>query len=468
MMPSLGVLYLAAVLEQNNIDVEIVPSHVLNLSWEDLARKFAAEKPDIIGITTTTENRFLSFQLAEVAKKAHPEAFVVMGGPHFTGTAYDTLSHIPAVDGVVSGEAELTLLELVQALEARDSLRKVDGLAFRENGIIIENRPRQRIPDLNVLPMPARHLIPWEQYNFQLEVPEQGMQPAANIMTSRGCPFHCTFCATPSNWGRRVRGLSPENVIKEIEHVIEHYNTKVIWFYDDTFNYNPKRTAQICDMMIERQFNVKWYCEVRVDLMSRELTAKMAEAGMFYAGFGIESGNHRVAQDIVKKVATLEDAYKFIDWALEFGVTPNPFFMFSHPTEIWEEAQETMAVIDAVKEQCDISVAISHIYPGTELEARAYKEAKLPADFSWTKERDKRVIVLPAAQGHAPLYVDQLNWWQISELMFRFAGAKKKFSLLRKIPTVLKNIYSFEDFKRYFMTFLVFVKFKLKKMRGGK
>ena len=79
------------------------------------------------------------------------------------------------------------------------------------------------------------------------------MQPAANIMTSRGCPFHCTFCATPSNWGRRVRGLSPENVIKEVEHVIERYNAKVIWFYDDTFNYNPKRTAEICDMIIERQ-----------------------------------------------------------------------------------------------------------------------------------------------------------------------------------------------------------------------
>jgi len=464
MMPSLGVLYLAAVLERNHIDVEVVPSHVLHLNWDDLARKFETEKPDIIGISTTTENRFLSFRLARVAKHAYPQAFVVLGGPHFTGTAYDALSHIPDVDGVVSGEAEFTFVELVRALEAGASLRNVDGLTFREDGIIIENRPRQRIPDLNVLPMPARHLIPWERYNFQLDVPGKGMQPAANIMTSRGCPFHCTFCATPSNWGRRVRGLHPENVLKEVEHVIERYNTKVIWFYDDTFNYNPKRTAQICDMIIERNLDIKWYCEVRVDLMSRELTRKMAEAGMFYAGFGIESGNHRVAQEIVKKVATLEHAYQFIDWALEFGVTPNPFFMFSHPTETWGEAQETMAIIEDVKNRCDVSVAISHIYPGTELETRARKEGKLPEDFTWTTERDPRVIVLPAAQGHAPLYVDKLNWWQISELMFRFAGAKKKFSLLRKIPTVLQNIHSFEDFTRYVIMFFVFARCKIKKM----
>ncbi len=467
MMPSLGVLYLAAVLEQHNIDVEIVPSHVLGLTWNDLARKFETEKPEVIGITTTTENRFLSFQLADIAKKAHPEAFVVLGGPHFTGTAYDTLSHLPAVDGVVSGEGELTLLTLVQTLQAGDSLRKVDGLAFREQGAILENAPRQRIADLNTLPLPARHLIPWEKYNFQLEIPEKGLVPAANLMTSRGCPFHCTFCATPQNWGRKVRGLSPENVLREVEHVIDRYNAKAIWFYDDTFNYNPQRAERICDMIIERKLDIKWYCEVRVDLMTKELTAKMAEAGMFYAGFGIESGNHRVAQEVVKKVATLDHAYRFIDWANEFGVTPNPFFIFSHPTETWEEAQDTMDVIEKIKERCDISVAITHIYPGTELAERAYKEGKLPQDFSWTKKYDPRVIVLPAAQGHAPLYVDQLSWWQLSELIFRFAGVKKKYSLLRKIPSVLKNIRSYADFQRYVILFLVFLKFKMKKALKG-
>ena len=463
-MPSLGVLYLAAVLEQHQIDVEVVPAHVLRMTWEEVGRKIEDEKPDVIGITTTTENRFQSFRLAQVAKQARPQAFVAMGGPHFTGTAYDTLSRLPYVDGVIRGEGEVTIVELAQALQARDSLRKIDGLAFREDGRIVENSLRKHISDLNVLPMPARHLIPYERYNFTLDVPGRGLQPAANLMTSRGCPFRCTFCATPHNWGRRVRGFSPENVLKELELVIDRYGAKVIWFYDDTFNYNPKRAARICDMMIERRLDVKWYCEVRVDLMTRELTEKMAKAGMFYAGFGVESGNHRVAQDIVKKGATLDQARQFIDWALDCGVTPNPFFMFSHPTETWSEAQETIAIIDEVKERCDISVAIAHIYPGTELEQRAREEGKIPDDFSWTNPRDRRIVLLPAAQGHVPLYVDKLNWWQISELMFHFAGAKKGFSMLRKIPIVLRNIQSFADFHRYTIMFIAFVVLKLKKL----
>lgn len=466
MMPSLGVLYLAAVLEREKIDVEVVPSHVVKLSWHDLARKFETERPDIIGITTTTENRFQSFELARVAKAASPTSYIVLGGPHCGVTAYDTLTHIPEIDGVIRGEGELTLLELTRALQANDSLQKVDGLTFRQDGGIIENPRRAFIDDLNTLPLPARHLIPWEQYNFTLEIPGQGMQPAGNLITSRGCPFACTFCATPANWGRNVRGLTPENVVKEVEVLVEQYGAKALWFYDDTFNYNVKRAEKICDLLIERQLDIKWYCEVRVDLMSRSLTEKMAAAGMFYAGFGIESGNERVARDIVKKKATLEQATQFIEWAHEYGVIPNPFFIFSHPTETWAEAQDTLAVIDAVKEKCDVSVAISHIYPGTELEERARKEGKMPHDFTWTAERDSRVIVLPAAQGHAPLYVDKLTWAQISELMFHFVGGggKRKFSLLNKIPAVLKNIHSLGDFYRYFVMFLVFAKFKARKI----
>ncbi|MGH7265008.1 MAG: B12-binding domain-containing radical SAM protein [Candidatus Rokuibacteriota bacterium] len=470
LMPALGILYMGAMLEQQGHQVEVTPSHVLEMTWRDIARKIETDRPDVVGITTTTENRFLAFELAEVAKAAHPGTFVLMGGPHFKNTAEDTLRHLPAVDGVCVGEGEMTVLELVRCLEARDDLRKVNGLVFRQNGHIVHNAPRGLIPDLNTLPLPARHLEPFEKYRFRMDVPGVGELPAANLMTSRGCPFTCNFCATPANWGTNVRGLTPANVVREIEHVMERYGARAIWFYDDTFNYKRQRTFELMDLMIERKLGVRWYAEVRVDIMTRELFVKMVEAGCFNLGFGIETANQRIARDVITKRATLKQAFDVIDWCNEYGVIASPGFIFSHPTETWEEAQETIEVIERLKDRAQCGVSILHIYPGIALEKQAIEEGRHPKDFSWTRKRDTRVIYLPAAQGHVPLYQDRLSWWQISELIFRFAESRR-FSIwrqLKKVPQVLASIYSWADVKRYAIMFLVFCRLKAQRMAAGK
>ncbi len=470
-MPSLGVLYMAACLEREGIDVRTLPAHVMRLTIQDIVRNVLDEKPDIFGITITTENRLEAFDLAREVKNARPETLVVVGGPHCATTADDTLSHIPEIDIVVSGEAEITIVELARAVEAGggpELYRKIEGISFRDNGAIVSTALRTKIPDLNTLPFPARHLEDMKLYNFNVEVPGYGKLPAANLMTSRGCPFDCNFCATPVNWGRKVRGVTPERVIGEIEHCMDRYGTKVIWFYDDTMNYNPKRLEKICDMMIERRLDIHWFCEVRVDVLERRLFDKMVEAGMFHFGFGVESANERICRDIIHKKATLQQAVDVIDWANEMDVTANPFFIFSHPTETWKEALQTLEFAESLRGRAQCSMAILHVYPSTALWDRAVAEGKIPKDFTWTSTDDPRIIELPEAQGRIPLYMDKLTWYQISTIIFRFSQSAMKVSLWSKVTKAVKRINSFRRFVQYFIMGLALISLKIKNLVGGK
>jgi radical SAM superfamily enzyme YgiQ (UPF0313 family) len=297
-MPPLGLLYIGAVLEREGVPVEIIPSNVLGMNWPDIERKIRKEKPDIVGVTISTENRFQSFKLIKLAKRAHPGALTVLGGPHASMAAEDCLEHIPEIDVVVRGEGEYTMLDICRAWEKKKDLSvlaDVPGIVLRVNGKVQGNPLRPPIQDLDNLPFPAFHLVPFEKYNFQFPVPGHGDLPAVNIMTSRGCPFNCNFCATPINWGRHVRMRSPENVVREIELLKRRYGIKVVFFFDDTFNASPKRAEAICDLMIERKLDVFFKCDVRIDIMSRELLEIMKRAGLFHLSFGLEAGSDRSA-----------------------------------------------------------------------------------------------------------------------------------------------------------------------------
>jgi anaerobic magnesium-protoporphyrin IX monomethyl ester cyclase len=471
-MPPLGLLYIGAVMEKEGIDIEIVPADILKMDWRDIKRTVRDGRPDIVGVTSTTENRFQSFELVKLAKKAYPPVLTVMGGPHASMAAEDTLAHIPELDVVVRGEGEETTLELCRALEDRKDttgIRRVAGISHRMNGEIISNPPRSPILNLDGLPFPAFHLVPFDKYNFKIDVPGEGSLPAVNIMTSRGCPFDCNFCATPINWGRVVRTRSPLNVIREIEARIETYGSRVIYFYDDTFNLSVKRMEDISNLILERKLPIFWQCEIRVDLMSKPLLAKMREAGLFYVSFGVEAGSERVRETVIKKRVRIKDFQNVVAWSKELGIVPNAFFIFSHPTETWEEAQETIRLIEQYEDAVEASIAILHVYPGTPLETTAKEIGLLPADFTWTKKRSPKVITLPTAQGDVPLFVDKLTWAQISELLFRWSFSRRDISIARKIPRVLSKVRSWGDIKRYTIMAFVFLKLRLKKSvrKGG-
>lgn len=466
-MPPLGLLYIGAVFEQDGHEIKIVPADLLKLSKNQIAEEIKEFAADIIGVTSTTENRFQSFDLIKLAKKAHPTALTAMGGPHASMAAEDCLRFIPDLDIVVRGEGEETMRELCRVLErnqGRDALSTVAGISYRRNEKIHSNPPRPPIEDLDTIPRPAYHLIPFEAYNFRFDVPGQGPLPAVNMMTSRGCPFDCNFCATPINWGRRVRMRSAANIVDEIECLINEYGVKVIFFFDDTFNTNPKRVHTICDLIIARKLDIYFKCDVRIDLIDKPLLEKMKEAGLFHLSFGIEAGSERVRNAIVNKKIEVEDFHNLVNWCNELDIIPNAFFIFSHPTETWEEAQESIHIIEQYKDKIEASIAILHVYPGTPLEKTAKEMGVLPEDFTWTKKYRKGIITLPAAQGDVPLFIDKLTWAQVSELVFRWSMSGGQVSIFRKIPRVITNIRSLGDIKRYTIMAFVYFKLKLKKI----
>jgi len=475
-MPPLGILSLAAVLEQEGIEVEVVPADVLDYNWRDVAGRIRDFAPDIIGCTTTTENRFDSFKLAAIAKQVDDRILTVLGGPHMTMAGADTLHNIRDVDIAVIGEGEITIVDLVKAASSGTDFAIVKGICFRKDDDVVFSGNREKISNLDDLPYPARHLIPIEKYNFYVDAPGGKRLKAQNIMTSRGCPFNCYFCATPINWGRKMRGCSPGRVADEIEHLIRDFGAEYIWFYDDTMNYNPGRLHKIMDLIIERKFNIKFCNEFRIDAIDKPLLEKMVKAGLVWGHFGIEAGSARIRKDIVKKNFDIEKAFQFVRWAGELGFVPDAFFIFSHYCETWQEAQETIRVMEelrAVNPDTEFATALLHVYPGTPLEKIARQKGFLPKDFSWSKKKDlKKVFLLPAAQGYVPLFKDKLSWFQIADLVMRWSAGEKKMFSSSKIKSALRTLASFKGFLIYCIFFLTMLKYKAKhiitKIKGGK
>jgi anaerobic magnesium-protoporphyrin IX monomethyl ester cyclase len=458
-LPSLGLGYLAAYLERNGVQCEILDAHILRLKQPDVRSYLRESRPDIVGVTFTTENRFTAFDTIRNVRSTLPDALVIAGGPHVSSAAEDTLTHIPELDLVVRGEGEETLLQLARHLEGGSDPHDLPGISWRGDGGIISNPSAPFIPDLDALPFPARRLMPMDRYAYQADVPGIGKMKALNIMASRGCPFDCSFCASANMWGRRFRARTPENVLAEVDELVNRWGAKALWIFDDTFTVDRKRTVAICEGLIERFPGLKWFCEIRVDTVDHELLALMQEAGCYCVAFGVESGSQRIIDESIGKRIKIEQVQQVVGWCRDLRLQYNPFMILSHPDETEQDARETMRFIrEWNSEGNPVSLAIMHVYPGTRIESIARDKRILPADFSWARAEDaKRVLMLPAAQGDVPIFLDKLSWEFLSGCMFEWARMQR-YSVLKRIPKALKGIRSFSDARRHWSMFKVFVR----------
>lgn len=354
--PPLGLAYIAAVLKRENIPVKILEANVHDLSHTQIKKQTEEYFPDIIGITATTSLIEEAHQVALLCPKKIP---VVIGGIHASSMPQETLEKFERFDFLARGEGEFTMLELIQ----KKTLSKIKGLSYRKKNKIMHNPLRELNQNLDELPFPARELLPMEKY-FSVGAKQQ---PSDYILSSRGCPYQCLFCADHLVHGRKFRYRSPENIIKEVEEIYKR-GARDFDFVDDNFTLLLDRVDKFCDIMIEKRLNKKmsWRCSngLRVDKITPALLKKMKKAGCYMVSLGIESGNEEILKNI-RKMINLDKIRKAVKWCNEIGIETRGLFMFGNLGEDAKTMRDTINFAKSIK----LDTATFHIttpFPNTD------------------------------------------------------------------------------------------------------
>lgn len=470
-MPSLGVSYIASVLDQEGHDVNVIDNFLECLSEKNILKRIGQFEPDIVGLSFGTENRFAAIKLASSLKKNFPTIPVVVGGPHPSLAWEDLLLNVPSIDVVAIGEGEDTAVDLINYYREKKDLRDVPGIAYREGNRIVHTTPRPHKMNLDELPFPARRFFgKWvEKSKIRIAGKEHSV---AQIMTTRGCPHSCNFCAESLMWQKKVRARSVDDVLQEIKHLVTVDGIESIWFCDSTFNLSEKRVHGLCDLMIAENVTPPWSCLIRVDKMNKELLQKMKQAGCYSVALGVESGSNRILREVVGKNTTVEQARDVLKWCKELKIEPHGFFILSHPTETLNEAKMSIQLMKEflvpgwAKES--IKLGGMRIYPGTEIEVIARERGLLPRDFSWTKKYSN--VVKLGMRGDVPLFLDKLSLGELSDLIFEWQEITKD-PFIKRIPTIFSNLFTVDLFtvggiRKYSLYIRAFLKVMLSTLKA--
>ena len=356
--PPLGLAFLAAALETAGVQVKILDLVVYPYSKKDLKEILDAYQPQIVGSTAVTMNFKHALGVIQDVKSMDAGILTVMGGPHVSFCAPETLQSHPEIDVIVIGEGEETLVELADAYQNNSPWNHIKGLAYQDRGRPVLTASKDIIQDIDRLPEPARHLIPLGRYRA-LGLP-------ISMTTSRGCPFHCIFCVGRKMVGAKVRYRNPQKVVDELAY-LSTLGFHQINIADDLFTASKKHCLAVCDEIIRRQLKIQWTSFARVDTVSRPVLERMKQAGCSAVSFGVETGSPEILSTI-KKGITLDQVIQAITMCNDVGVTPQASFILGLPGETLDTLQQTVSFAEQLT-----SMGVLHgfhllaPFPGTEV-----------------------------------------------------------------------------------------------------
>lgn len=364
--PNHGLYQLAAILQQTGLKVDVLDFHVLDkvlrqkhqmIQETDIEEVLNHKTAKVFGISVKTVAANWAMRISNIIKRLYPDSIVLLGGVHATFQAQELLEACEAIDIVLKGEADETILDLWQQLENEKKLDKVPGIVFRrDDGVIIENPRENTSIDLDKLPFPAYELVCREATPL---VPR--------ILSARGCVLKCGYCVVTAFHNYKINFRSPQRVVDEIEYMQKQFGVDFVCIGDLTFMAYPKRGHEICHEIIRRKLDIKWWCQSTVGRIDADTASLMKQAGCVQIGFGIESGSQHQIDRSSKRI-DLTLAKNQCQLVKDAGISVQTYWILGLPEETFESAMETIELLrqfiqDELTDVVHISVAVP--YPGT-------------------------------------------------------------------------------------------------------
>lgn len=379
--PPLGIAYLAAFLKahfKNDVTVDLVDCAVERLfTKEQAARRILANSPHLVGFSVVTGTVNSASLIACAIKKQNPSIRTVAGGPHVTALPDEPL---PGMDAKIFGEGERSFLEYVSLRCLAKTTGPLAGLIEFENDKIISKGPaRPFIEDLDLIPIPARELLPSGVYFHSYPYPNA--KNFTTLFTSRGCPFDCAFCGNRTLWNNRVRFHSLERVYEEIDRIVFN-GTSLVFFDDDTFTCDHQRVLGICDYVRRRHPSLRWICHARADTLEKNLLDEMKSSGCVEIQIGVESGDPEILRRMDKRM-DLESARRAFYWLKKAKLNSWATFILGNDGETPETIQASIAFAKEIDPTyCTFIVLLP--FPGT-LIYEKYKRLGHITTFDWSR-----------------------------------------------------------------------------------
>ncbi len=414
--PPLGMAFLAGALERAGHEVQLLDYVVYPYSKQILQKALERFQPSLIGVTAVTMSFPAAAEVIRDAKDIDSGLLTMMGGPHVTFRAENTLLELPELDVIVLGEGEDTLIELVAAHGAGQSFEGVAGMVYRDADGPRRTAVRPLIKDIDALPKPSRGHIALGRY--------RALHMPVSMTTSRGCPFKCIFCVGRKMVGAKVRYHSTNRVVDEFQELAQ-WGFHQINIADDLFTANKQHCLSICAEMRARGIEHKWTSFSRVDTVAPEVLAAMHKAGCTDISFGVETGDPEMMKRI-KKGITLEQVEIAVKMAKDAGLSPHASFILGLPGENEQTLANTMAFAQKIEALgCCYGFHLLAPFPGTDIcENLDQYDIKVLTD-DWAEYHANRAIVETSQASQSRLNGIIEKWDQ--EFIAELGKMKRKY-----------------------------------------